>query len=45
MTPRLDPYKHAPEAMKAMMALEGALAKSGLERSLVDLVKLTHWRR
>lgn len=41
MTPRLEnPHKLAPDAVKAMMALEGALAKSGLERSLMDLMKL-----
>lgn len=39
MTPRLDPYKAAPEAMKAMMALENTVQKSGIERALIDLVK------
>jgi hypothetical protein len=30
MTPRLNPYKAAPEAMKAMVALENDVPKSGL---------------
>jgi AhpD family alkylhydroperoxidase len=37
--PRLNPYKLVPEAMQAMMALEGFVEKSGLEHSLIDLVK------
>ena len=41
MTPRLPaPFKAAPEAIKAMLALEAALASSGLEQSLLELVKL-----
>ncbi len=38
--PRLNHHTAAPEAMRAMIALEGAVMKSGLERSLLDLVKL-----
>jgi len=41
MHPRLNDHsKLAPEAMKAMMALEASIAKSGLEESLRHLVKL-----
>lgn len=41
MHPRLnDHIKLAPEALKAMTALETSLAKSGLEESLRHLVKL-----
>lgn len=41
MHPRLnDHIKLAPEAVKAMMALEAGIAKSGLEESLRHLVKL-----
>ncbi len=41
MHPRLnDHIKLAPEAVKAMMALEASIAKSGLEESLRHLVKL-----
>ena len=29
MTPRLNPYTAAPEAMKAMVALENGVQKSG----------------
>jgi AhpD family alkylhydroperoxidase len=39
MTPRLNPYQAAPEAIKAMVALETYLANSGLEQSLYHLVK------
>jgi AhpD family alkylhydroperoxidase len=38
MTPRLNPYKAAPEAMKAMVALENYVQQSGLDHSLIDLV-------
>jgi AhpD family alkylhydroperoxidase len=38
MTPRLTPYKAAPEAMKAMVALENYVQASGLDHSLIDLV-------
>lgn len=40
MNQRLDFYKSSPEAIKAMMGLEHRVAKSGLEKSLVDLVRL-----
>ncbi|MEZ5830732.1 MAG: carboxymuconolactone decarboxylase family protein [Dongiaceae bacterium] len=39
MKPRLNPYQAAPETVKAMMALEDHLVKSGLETSLYHLVK------
>lgn len=39
MQPRLNPFQAAPESIKAMMALENHLAKSGLETSLYHLVK------
>jgi AhpD family alkylhydroperoxidase len=39
MTPRLNPYKAAPEAMNALVALENYVQESGLDHSLVDLVK------
>ena len=40
MTQRLDIFAAAPEGARAMMALEGAIAASGLEHSLIELVKL-----
>ena len=40
MQPRLDFYKASPESAKAMIALEGAVVKSGLEPELLELVKL-----
>jgi AhpD family alkylhydroperoxidase len=40
MTPRLNPYKAAPEAMKALVALENYVLGSGLDHSLIDLVKI-----
>ncbi len=40
MEPRLNFYKAGPEAMKAMTGLEQAIAKSGLEKPLVELVRL-----
>jgi AhpD family alkylhydroperoxidase len=39
MTPRLNPYKASPEAMKALVALENYVQGSGLDHSLIDLVK------
>ena len=39
MTPRLDPWKVAPGLLKPMLDLEATLKKSGLEHSLVELVK------
>ena len=40
MSERLDFYKSNPDAIKAMMSLEQRIGKSGLEKSLVDLVRL-----
>ena len=39
MTSRLNPYKAAPEAMKAVVALENYVQQSGLDHSLIDLVE------
>src|SRR4249920_2667224 len=39
MQPRMNPYQAAPEAMKAMGALESYVQGCGLESSLIDLVK------
>ena len=39
MKPRMNFYQVAPEAMKAMMALENQIQSSGLEQSLMELVK------
>lgn len=39
MKPRLNLYKVGAESMKAMMALEEQVQKSGLEQSLIGLVK------
>ncbi|MFG1465142.1 carboxymuconolactone decarboxylase family protein [Xanthobacter sp. DSM 24535] len=41
MTPRIKtPFKLAPEGIKAMMALEASIKASGLEQSLLELVKM-----
>jgi len=40
MTPRMNIFQAAPDATKALMAVEAAIDQSGLERSLVELVKL-----
>jgi AhpD family alkylhydroperoxidase len=40
MNPRIDFYAASPDAMKAMIALEVAAGKLGLEPSLVELIKL-----
>ena len=41
MTPRLqNPFKVAPDGIKAMMALEASIRASGLEHNLLELVKL-----
>jgi len=40
MTSRLDFYKAGPDAIKAMLALEQRVAKSGLEKPLIELVRL-----
>ncbi|MBR0643912.1 carboxymuconolactone decarboxylase family protein [Plastoroseomonas hellenica] len=39
MTPRLNPQAAAPEMIRAMLALENAVAEAGVERSLYELVK------
>ncbi len=39
MKPRLDYFAAAPAMMKAMLALENAVQTSGLEMSLIELVK------
>ncbi|WP_149540962.1 carboxymuconolactone decarboxylase family protein [Siccirubricoccus phaeus] len=39
MQPRLDYFNAAPQLMQAMLKLEQAVANSGLERSLIELVK------
>src|SRR5215472_13422594 len=39
ITARLNPYKAAPEAIKAVAALENYVQQSGLDRSLTDPVK------
>lgn len=40
MSSRIDYYKISPDVIKAMIELENVVNKSGLERSLLDLVKL-----
>lgn len=40
MKPRLNPYQVAPNAMKAMQALEGEIARFGLDPSLAELVRI-----
>jgi AhpD family alkylhydroperoxidase len=39
MKPRLNFYQAAPDTMKALEALEGQILASGLEKSLIELVK------
>jgi len=39
MQARLNPYQAAPDAIKAVLALEDFVKKSGLEPGLIDLVK------
>ena len=39
MQPRMNPYKVTPELINALMGLEKAVQESGLEHSLIDLVK------
>ena len=39
MKPRLTPYQVAPATIKALMALESEVQGSGLEQSLIELVK------
>ncbi|MES2033268.1 MAG: carboxymuconolactone decarboxylase family protein [Pseudomonadota bacterium] len=40
MTPRFNAFKVAPDLTKALIAVETALAESGLEHSLAELVRL-----
>ncbi len=40
MKPRIDPSRHAPDAYKAMLAMEKYLASSSIEKPLRELVKL-----
>lgn len=40
MTARIDHFSVAPDLMKPMLALEETIANSGLEHSLIELVKL-----
>ncbi|WP_266182263.1 carboxymuconolactone decarboxylase family protein [Dyella humicola] len=40
MSERLDFYKASPDAIKAMIGLEQRIGKSGLEKSLIELVRL-----
>ena len=40
MEPRLDLYKTSPDAIKAMLAFSAATEKLGLEKPLLELVKL-----
>ena len=39
MKPRMNFYQAAPDTMKALMALETQIASSGLDQSLMELVK------
>ena len=39
-TTRVDFYTASPAALKAMLTLEGSIAKLGLEPSLIELVKM-----
>jgi AhpD family alkylhydroperoxidase len=39
MKPRMNFYQAAPDTMKAMMGLENQIQSSGLEQSLMELVK------
>ncbi|NYT41452.1 carboxymuconolactone decarboxylase family protein [Sphingomonas sp. R-74633] len=40
MTPRMNIFEVAPDGAKAMIAVETAIMKSGLEHSLLQLVKI-----
>jgi AhpD family alkylhydroperoxidase len=40
MTPRMNIFQTAPEAVKAMVAVEAAIEKSGIEHNLLELVRL-----
>jgi AhpD family alkylhydroperoxidase len=39
MKPRLNPFQASPDTIKALLALENQVQTSGLERSLIELVK------
>jgi alkylhydroperoxidase family enzyme len=39
MKPSLDPFTAAPETMQAMLDLERRVKNSGLEHSLIELVR------
>lgn len=40
MTPRMNIFQAAPDAMKGMLAVEASFETSGLEHGLIELVKL-----
>lgn len=40
MEARLNPYKLVPSVMQGMIDLEGRIAESGLEHSLIELIKM-----
>lgn len=40
MTPRMNIFQAAPEAAKALIAVEAVIAKGGIEHSLAELVRL-----
>ena len=40
MEPRLNFYKSSPDSMRALQGLEDRIAKSGLEKTLIELVRL-----
>jgi AhpD family alkylhydroperoxidase len=40
MQPRLDYSKASPDAIKAMLGLESAIARGSIERPLIELVKM-----
>jgi AhpD family alkylhydroperoxidase len=40
MKPRMNIFQTAPEGIKAMLAVEASIAKSGLEHGLLELVRL-----
>jgi AhpD family alkylhydroperoxidase len=40
MSPRIDFYTASPEALKALIALEGAVNKLGIDPVLLELIKL-----
>ena len=40
MSPRLNPFKAAPETIRAMMAFQTVPASSGIEHSLIELISM-----